>query len=481
MSILGPSKENINYLWLVLLILGNFFSGLAVFFLFSSSDFADQPSYLALVEGLMSYGEFSSYCNETGCLPETLRTPGYPLFLLAVLTIFEDIYLVQLIQLFLYFFCLFVASKIILKISSNYLPLYIFLLLTIFNIQIPYYAAMISTEMLSVTFVITFFYLYLFLKDNYLKYFYSAILLAGLFYIRPAFILFPVGFLFLSSFKFTKPVFKFNLFQLICFLVFLIPFGLWNLTNHNTFKLTTMEGGAGTAHMAYWSFKLPDNYTEEFYHGASVTKDIVNPFQFQYSDNKKEEYRLEYESEWRSFLENNSLNENCFFEGRGSLLKNKTNLAVCTSEFTLLREEFLWSRVLMHFYNEPVNYLLQRAYSFLRLFYTGIRYETYASSSNIKEKVMAIYPFAVTFTSIFIGLIFSIVVLFMNRKLRVVNNFIPMIFSILLIAASHSLFAIQSRYLVPMHLLVLISLSYSISLVIAKSEFFQNNFKIELE
>ena len=162
-------------------------------------------------------------------------------------------------------------------------------------------------------------------------------------------------------------------------------------------------------------------------------------------------------------------------------MKNKTNLAVCTSEFTLLREEFLWSRVLMHFYNEPVNYLLQRAYSFLRLFYTGIRYETYASSSNIKEKVMAIYPFAVTFTSIFIGLIFSIVVLFMNRKLRVVNNFIPMIFSILLIAASHSLFAIQSRYLVPMHLLVLISLSYSISLVIAKSEFFQNNFKIELE
>ena len=105
-----------------------------------------------------------------------------------------------------------------------------------------------------------------------------------------------------------------------------------------------MEGGAGTAHMAHWSFKLPDNYTEEFYHGASVTKDILNPFQFQYSDNKKEEYRLEYESEWRSFLENNSLNENCFFEGRGSLLKNKTNLAVCTSEFTLLREEFLWSK-----------------------------------------------------------------------------------------------------------------------------------------
>ena len=481
MSILGPSKQHINVLWVVLIILGNIFSGLAVFFFFSASGFPDQPNYLALVEGLTSYGEFSSYCNENGCLPETLRTPGYPLFLLAVLTIFEDIYLVKLIQLFLYFFCLFVASKIILKISSNYLPLYIFLLLTIFNIQIPYYAAVISTEMLSITFVITFFYIYLFFKDNYLKYFYTAILLAGLFYIRPAFILLPVGFLFLSSFKFTKPVFKFNLFQLICFLVFLIPFGLWNLTNHNTFKLTTMEGGAGTAHMAHWSFKLPDNYTEEFYHGASVIKDIINPFQFQYSDNEKKEYRLEYESEWRSFLENNSLNENCFFQGRGSLLKNKTNLAVCTSEFTLLREEFLWSRVLMHFYNEPVNYLMQRAYSFLRLFFTGINYETYASSNNIKEKIMAIYPFVVTFTSIFIGLIFSIRVLFMNRKLGVINNFIPMIFSIFLIAASHSLFAIQSRYLVPMHLLVLISLSYSISLVISKSEFFQNNFKIELE
>jgi len=472
MNTLEPRKEKINLLWLALLMLGNLFSGLAVFFFFSSSGFPDQPNYLALVEGLKSYGEFSSYCNEIGCLPETLRTPGYPLFLLAALTIFEDIYLVKFIQLFLYFFCLFVASKLILKISTNYLPLYIFLLLTIFNIQIPYYAAVVSTEMLSITFVITFFYLYLFFKETYLKYLYTAVLLAGLFYIRPAFILIPVGLLLLSSLKCTKPVFKFNLFQLICFLIFLIPFGLWNLTNHNTFKLTTLEGGAGTAHMAYWSFKLPDNYTEEFYHGASVIKDIINPFQFQYSDNEKEEYRLEYESEWRSFLENNSLNENCFFEGRGSLLKNKTNLAVCTSEFTLLREEFLWSSVLMHFHNEPVNYLLQRAYSFLRLFFTGINHETYANSNNMKEKIMAIYPFAVTFTSIFIGLIFSIVVLLFNRKLEAVNNFIPMIFSIFLIAASHSLFAIQSRYLVPMHLLILIILSYSISLVVAKSRFF---------
>ena len=131
MNTLEPRKEKINLLWLALLMLGNLFSGLAGFFFFSSSGFPDQPNYLALVEGLKSYGEFSSYCNEIGCLPETLRTPGYPLFLLAVLTIFEDIYLVQLIQLFLYFFCLFVASKIILKISSNYLPLYIFLLLNL--------------------------------------------------------------------------------------------------------------------------------------------------------------------------------------------------------------------------------------------------------------------------------------------------------------------------------------------------------------
>ena len=298
MSKLEPSKEKINLLWLVLLILGNFFSGLAVFFLFSNSGFPDQPSYLAIVESLLSHGEFSSYCNEAGCLPETLRTPGYPFFLLTVLSIFEDIYSVKLIQLFLYFFCLFISSILVLKISSNNLSLYIFLFLTIFNIQIPYYAAVISSEMLSIAFVITFFYLYLFFKESYLKYFYAAILLAGLFYIRPAFILLPIGLLLVSSLKFTKLVFKFNLFQLICFLIFLIPFGLWNLANHNTFKLTTLEGGAGTAHMAHWSFKLPDNYTEEFYHGASVIKDITNPFQFQYSNNQKEEHRLEYESEW---------------------------------------------------------------------------------------------------------------------------------------------------------------------------------------
>ena len=43
--------------------------------------FPDQDQYLAIANSILRFQEFSSWCDNSGCVPETHRTPGYPIFL----------------------------------------------------------------------------------------------------------------------------------------------------------------------------------------------------------------------------------------------------------------------------------------------------------------------------------------------------------------------------------------------------------------
>jgi hypothetical protein len=63
-----------------ILIYLNIFSASIVFRLASMTEFPDAANYIALAENLLS-GNFSSDCNAEICLPDTVRTPGYPLIL----------------------------------------------------------------------------------------------------------------------------------------------------------------------------------------------------------------------------------------------------------------------------------------------------------------------------------------------------------------------------------------------------------------
>ena len=111
---------------------------------------------------------------------------------------------------------------------------------------------------------------------------------------------------------------------------------------------------------------------------------------------------------------------------------------------------------------EKLLYAQERFYSFIRLFFTGINVYQINPEENILKKLMRVYPFLVTFLSIFLG--FFISILFLRKsKAEEIRYFVPMMMIILYVAASHSIFPIQARYLVPMHMLVLAMLSVNLS------------------
>ena len=135
---------------LLLMQILNVVSALFGFYMGCNSAFPDETSYLEMATSL-SQNKFSTWYSLDHYYPETLRMPGYPLFLMVVLMLFKSTLAVKLIQLCLYFFALFLAVKILEKIEcKNRIAKYIFLTITALNIQLPFYAGQISSEMLSI-------------------------------------------------------------------------------------------------------------------------------------------------------------------------------------------------------------------------------------------------------------------------------------------------------------------------------------------
>ena len=125
------------------LIVLNIFSAMVAFYLGNSSEFPDWLTYWYMSEGLET-GKFSSWFFLESYYPETIRTPGYPLFLLILRSISDSQLFIKVVQLLLYFATLLIAYKTLDKLSdSNILALCVFLLLTALNIQIPYYSGLI--------------------------------------------------------------------------------------------------------------------------------------------------------------------------------------------------------------------------------------------------------------------------------------------------------------------------------------------------
>ena len=130
------------------------------------------------------------------------------------------------------------------------------------------------------------------------------------------------------------------------------------------------------------------------------------------------------------------------------------------SKYTLDREKGLWSLTKQNIMNDPFYYFKSRIYHFIRLYVTGINYKKMEKSNTFAGKVNAIYPFAVTFVFIFLGLVFTSVCAVI-RKINF-TNIVAFILLFFYYGAIHVPFSIQARFSIPIHLLLLSILSVSI-------------------
>ena len=453
-------KNLISILWIL-----NILVACVVFSIASKINFADARGYLLMAESI-NHGKFSSWYLLSDYYPEILRTPGYPLFICLLKHINSSDFFIKVIQLCFYFLSLFLGVKILDKITShNKVASAIFLSLTLVNIQLPFYAGFIGSDSMNIFFVILFIYILIVKEKNYK----NAILLglAGgvAFQLRPAFIFFP--FLLLSiSFLFYRANSKYFLIQLFVFALTLLPFSFWNLNNHGVFKPTPLEGGGGVAHLGFWSFKLPKNYTEHFQWGNNTGNDLLNPFYF--TNNERTNFKNEYEKEWKSIVD--SIKPNLSHKDSININIMKSNpsiFVVYNSKFTIAREKLLWQKLTEHAKDEPYFYFKTRIYTFCRVYFTGINADNLAEAHSVKDKMKIIYPFIITFFSVFIGLLFFFIFILKN-KFKVNEELVYIFFLCLYFGAVHIPFAIQGRFTVPVHLLVFILDAYLIAYIFKK-------------
>ncbi|HLG33724.1 MAG TPA: hypothetical protein VI757_02505 [Bacteroidia bacterium] len=440
----------------VALFLLNVLAALAVLSVSSALRFNDEKTYWTMGESIL-HGKFSSWYFLPDYYPETLRTPGYPVFLALCQLVSGSAMFVKVLQLLIYFVSVFLCTRIIRKMTQAYFYRTVFLLLLILNPQIVYYSGLISAEVLNIFFIVL--VLYFVMRERTFR---NALLIALFSYcafiVRPAFLLFPFLLFFYFIFAGRKN-FKYASLFILTYTILLLPFGIWNKREHGIFKVTSLEGGAGVAHIGFWLFKLPEGYNKQFYWPIAVKHDAIQPDFF--SDKEKQENALLYEKECKDIfnaLETyNSRKDSAYY----SLMKDNDLglLPLHNSKYTVAREKALWAITIQHIIDEPFFYLKSRLYTLFRSYVTGINRFEFVNAKSFLTKLKVVLPFIITFLFIFLGLLFITV-----RILRGKVDF-PNKYAFLLLfwyyGLVHLPFTIQGRYTVPVHLLILMTLSIS--------------------
>jgi hypothetical protein len=355
------------------------------------------------------------------------------------------VYLVQISALLtMYHLGFMVLQKLVRQEELRNTATNIFLILCIASIQLPYYAGQIAPQSLTGFFLMLFFYLLSCARNPNLGIAVAqGVVLGILFQLTPALLLLPLLLLpiLLKRQQITKATI---LISGIVFVITTLPFGLWNYTNHGTFKITPLEGGAGVAHIGYWQYKLPKNYSENFYWGNNTGDDLVYPFR--QSDDLARAAVKDFEVEWHEVnkaIEKYKTEEDLHWE-RVMRKENPGQFVLQNSGYTRAREEALWDLTLKHALNEPSYYLKTRVYNFFRCYFTGISENRLREAKSTAQILSVIYPFFITFTLVFLGLVF--VVMNATRNWRKLDNNHKILLAIVLyFGVVHMPFATQAR------------------------------------
>jgi len=114
----------------------------------------DQGGYRLLAEGLTESGQFTRYPGVSPLVPEAIRTPGYPLFVAAIFTLFGDHQLaVAIAQAALFVVVCLLVYRIARMCAPEPVALTAAALTAIYS-PLPYFAALLLTELWT-TFVLT--------------------------------------------------------------------------------------------------------------------------------------------------------------------------------------------------------------------------------------------------------------------------------------------------------------------------------------
>ncbi|MBL7964077.1 MAG: hypothetical protein JNM31_09565 [Flavobacteriales bacterium] len=416
----------------------------------------DHPNYIALAEGLLN-GRYSSFWFEPAYLPETFRTPGYPLYLSLFIGLTGGWRAVVVVQWFLYALCIGSALRVIERLGQGPLAKNIFLVLLLPSINLPYYAAMVLPELPALT------ALMLILaadpawhKRSWLSALAIGLLYGFLFQCRPVYLLLPFARVALGWWL-ERPGFAWRWHggMLLTYAASLLPFTLWNHAHHGVWKATPLEGGGGIFQIGYWSGLMPHH--QEFRLWGNKTGDELIRFT---PAEKVPAHIAAFEHEW------DRIDSACapYLTARDSAIYREHGRSgwvwnTFSTAYTLEREKWLWRSTLEQMKANPGYTLAWKAYSAVRLWVTGVQVTAFRQAS-LMGKLQQLYPFLLT-----LGQFLLAVWLIPWAALRVPGwwrSCAPLLLVVLYGWAIYIPFAIQSRYTIPVRMALFILLACAV-------------------
>lgn len=402
----------------------------------------DWATYTGLARGILA-GEYT-YWTELGLvIPDTFRTPGYPLLVAVVLKLFGYWEALKWLQFALYFATIACTAGVIRNLGGGVRACNLFLLLLLPSLNLPYYIGLMLPEVPTAAAVAASVYLLTLPARRPWHYVAIGVLYGVAFQLRPAFLFLP-PLLFIVAAVRARRIQVLEVVTLVCFALTLLPYGVWNLTHHGVFRVTPLEGGAGVFHTGYWAGRLP-GYTERRYWGNVMGDEVVAFVP-----------RARHDDEIRAFnAEWDAIDAELFplLTPQDALMqaarqRNPALFPTWNSRYTLERERLLKQRTWDNIRREPGYYLTYKAYSAVRLWVIGVMRTDFIQAPDVWRRLAVLGPTLITSAHLLLAVV--LVPLAFRRRVIDAPLFLMVIVMLTYWTAVHVPFVIQARYTVPM-------------------------------
>lgn len=417
---------------------------------------SDTWSYLGLAEGIL-HGQYSMWWPLGDGYPDTFRMPGYPLFVALFVGLFGNWHSVLVAQFILYVLSIYLALRTIDLLGGDRAARSVFLIILLPMVNVPFYIGQLYAEIP----VMAAIGLAIYLEARHRVWTWGTavgigLLLGFIFQCRPVFLLFPLAYA-VCALLLDKHHAKLRplLLMVAVFGATLLPFGAWSLANHGVFKVTPLQGAGSYMHLGYWSGKTP-GYTDRFYLGNFNGDEVLR---FTPKDSVPANIRA-YEMEWAEIKDQIdpllTAKDTAMREAQHRLTHTHPTY---NSAYTMLREELLLDKAVRHYLDDPWYTLAFKSYSAVRLWVIGIQIGEFRSASLAGKLQML-------FATMSTGMIFLVFILFVPlaylRGVLSIRTTWPILLYLAYSTVIHLPFTIQSRYTVPVRLLMFILMAMAI-------------------
>ena len=429
----------------------------------------DRCTYRGLADGIAA-GHYSYWNGLLDPAPgEVYRTHGYPVFLWAIRAVTKELLAVKVVQSLLHACAIALLLLLLARLRPGDVRAQnLLLLITLPDVPLLMYPQLLFPETLMEVLCVLLAWVAI-TRSGGSKWLLIGLLMAAAYWVRPVMALFPLlpplaDALFLRGAERRREVGTGLASAVLAIALGPLAFGWWNLSNHGIFNPLPLTGSSVVSNMGIWQLKLPGYGTMHYFRWTRFGSEIVS---WADPDEAARNY-VEYERQWRAIDSTAMLSATPqdTLALRAMIPHLDSLFATRSPQLTVAYDKVVAAANRRMILEDPVYYIASRAYTAVRLWITNINMPmdrtvwqlpadhrpVIGRPKGVSGWARAFAPFFTTLLLFGVGLPLLFRDVWRRRALWKAWRF-PLLL-ITYVWLIHVPMSIQSRYMIPIHLLV---------------------------